>query len=83
MLTHVYKGLDMKNKLTVTVDRDLIPKAKAYAKLHGTSLSEIIEETFKKLSGRKGSSFSGKWRGKFTAVRKNEHRFIKLSEKYL
>jgi hypothetical protein len=58
----------MKNRLTVTVDRDLIPKSNDYAKLHGTSLSEIIEETFKKLSGRKGSSFSGKWRGKFTAA---------------
>ena len=73
----------MKNKLTVTVEKELIPKAKAYAKLHGISLSEIIEETFKKLSGRKGASFSDKWRGKFTVVRKNEHRFTKLSEKYL
>ena len=73
----------MKNKLTVTIERDLIPRAKAYAKLHETSLSEIIEETFKKLPGREGPSFSSKWRGKFTAARKNEHRFSKLSEKYL
>jgi hypothetical protein len=73
----------MKNKLTVTVEKDLIPKAKAYAKLHGISLSEIIEETFKKLSARKGVSFSDKWRGKFTVTRKNECRFKKLSEKYL
>lgn len=73
----------MKNKLTVTVDKDLIPKAKAYARLHGTSLSEIIEETFKRLSGRKGTSFSDRWRGKFTVARKNDHRFKKLSEKYL
>jgi len=73
----------MKNKLTVTIERDLIPKAKAYAKLHGTSLSEIIEETFKKLPRRKGASFSGRWRGKFTVVLKNEYRFRKLSEKYL
>ena len=73
----------MKNKLTVTVDKELIPKAKAYAKLHGTSLSEIIEETFKKLPSRKGASFSGRWRGKFAVVRKNEDRFNKLSEKYL
>ncbi|MFA6292084.1 MAG: DUF6364 family protein [Victivallales bacterium] len=73
----------MKNKLTVTVERELIPKAKAYAKQHGTSLSEIIEETFKKLSDRRGASFSDRWRGKFTVARKNEHRFKKLSEKYL
>ncbi len=73
----------MKNKLTVTVERDLIPKAKAYAKLHGTSLSEIIEDTFKRLPGNTGSSFSGRWRGKFTVVGKNEPRFKKLSEKYL
>jgi hypothetical protein len=73
----------MKNKLTVTVERELIPKAKAYAKQHGTSLSEIIEETFKRLSDRQRASFSDRWRGKFTVARKNEHRFKKLSEKYL
>ena len=81
--TYIRGALVMKNKLTVTVEKELIPKAKAYAKLHGISLSEIIEDTFKRLPGRKGPSFSSKWRGKFTVVRKNEHRFKKLSEKYL
>ncbi|HCE46245.1 MAG TPA: hypothetical protein DET40_22090 [Lentisphaeria bacterium] len=73
----------MKNKLTVAIDKDLIPKAKAYARMHGTSLSEIIEKTFRRLPGRKGASFSGRWRGKFTLVRKDEVRFRKLAEKYL
>jgi len=73
----------MKNKLTVAIDKDLIPRAKEYARSHGTSLSEIIEKTFRRLPGRKESSFSGRWRGKLTPVRKDEDRFKKLAEKYL
>ncbi|HBC87762.1 MAG TPA: hypothetical protein DCZ94_12475 [Lentisphaeria bacterium] len=73
----------MKNKLTVAIEKDLIPKAKSYARSHGTSLSEIIEKTFRSLPEGRGISFSGRWRGKFTAARKNEDRFKKLAEKYL
>ncbi len=73
----------MKNKLTVAIERDLIPKAKAYAKEHGTSLSEIIEKTFRKLPTGKEISFSRRWRGKFTAACKKEDRYKKLAEKYL
>jgi len=73
----------MKNKLTIAIEKELIPKAKTYARLHGTSLSGIIEDTFRKLPDAKTVSFSGTWKGRFTAVPKKGQRFKKLSEKYL
>jgi len=37
----------MDTKLTLTVDQNIIAKAKSYAKLHGRSLSDIIENYLK------------------------------------
>ena len=37
----------MKTKLTITVDRDLVPIAKRYAKSHNTSLSQLIEDNLR------------------------------------
>ncbi len=52
----------MKEKLTLTVNRAAIAKAKAYAKREGTSLSQLVEEQFNGLGEK---SFAEKWRGKF------------------
>lgn len=40
----------MRAKLTVTVEKDIIKKAKSYAKHTGRSLSELIENYLKKLT---------------------------------
>jgi len=40
----------MKNKLTISIDQEVITKAKEYAKNQGRSLSNIIEEYLKSLS---------------------------------
>jgi antitoxin component of RelBE/YafQ-DinJ toxin-antitoxin module len=42
----------MKTKLTVTIDRDLLPRAKRYARERGMSLSEIIEGSLRQLSSK-------------------------------
>lgn len=40
----------MPNKLTLSIEQDVIEKAKRYAKLQGRSLSNIIEEYLKSIS---------------------------------
>lgn len=40
----------MSTKLTLTIDKEVIETAKAYAKLKGQSLSEMVENYFKLLT---------------------------------
>jgi hypothetical protein len=42
----------MDTKLTLNVDKDLLLKAKAYAKEKGRSLSDLVENYFKTLVGK-------------------------------
>ena len=48
----------MKDKLTLTVERSAIARAKAYVKREGTSLSQIVEQLF---NGIGEKSFVDKW----------------------
>ncbi len=52
----------MKEKLTLTIDREAIKRAKAFAKKEKTSLSQLVEGQFNRLGGE---SFVEKWRGQF------------------
>lgn len=73
----------MKTKLTVTVDEKLIPRAKAYARAHGTSLSQLIEDALREATDIRERPFSERWRGKFVATPGDEPRRRALAEKYL
>ncbi|WP_373061035.1 DUF6364 family protein [Gemmatimonas sp.] len=76
----------MKIKLTVTIDRDLLPKAKRYARERGVSLSELIEANLRHVSRESdGPSFSSTWRGKFIARSGDgdDDRYRALAKKYL
>ncbi len=74
----------MKTKLTVTIDRDLLPKAKRYARARGTSLSEVIEANLRRLSsGDEMKSFASRWRGKFVLAARDDERYVALAKKYL
>lgn len=74
----------MKTKLTVTIDRDLLPRAKRYARSRGVSLSEIIENSLRRLSSSDETpSFSARWRGQFVPVERTDERFVALAKKYL
>lgn len=46
----------MNTKLTLSVDQDLIQKAKEYAKSRGTSISKMVEEYFLVLTSEKSSA---------------------------
>ncbi len=73
----------MKTKLTLTIDDELVPKAKRYARSRGLSLSQLIERTLSSLSSGDAASFSTRWRGKFTPARRADRRYRALAKKYL
>lgn len=73
----------MKSKLTLTIEEDLIPKAKQYAQAQGVSLSQLIENTLRDLEVDQHETFSSRWRGKFQKADVENTRFKALEEKYL
>ena len=73
----------MKQKLTITVDADLLPAAKRYARSRGVSLSSLVEHSLREIVGEDAMSFSERWRGKFRAAERDDPRYAALSKKYL
>jgi hypothetical protein len=75
---------EMKAKLTVTVEEELIPEAKRYAHSRGTSLSQLIEGSLREMMAGSRPSFSQRWRGQFRAAeREDDERYNALAKKYL
>ena len=72
----------MKTKLTVTVDRDLLPRAKRFAKEQGVSLSSLIEEALRDLTDSGRPSFVDRWRGTFVLADRDDERYRSLLDKY-
>ena len=60
----------MKSKLTITVDLELIPAAKRYARSKGVSLSTVIEQALREATGDTEPSFIEHWRERFVKSRK-------------
>ena len=74
----------MKQKLTITVDADLLPTAKRYARSRGVSLSSLVEQSLREMAGESTPSFASRWRGKFRAAkREGDPRYNALARKYL
>ena len=73
----------MKAKLTVTIDRDLIPKAKQVARSRGVSLSQLIEQSFRDFDTGGKPSFSRRWKGAFRPADRVSERYRRLAAKYL
>ena len=73
----------MKTKLTVTIDEELLPKAKDYARSRGVSLSQLIEGALRELSQSARPSFSERWRGRLRASKRRGERYRHLAGKYL
>ena len=72
----------MKRKLTITVDGELLPRAKRYARARGVSLSSLIEASLRKLAAEDTPSFASRWRGRFVAARRKDGRYEALSRKH-
>ncbi len=76
----------MKKKLTITVDVDVLPLAKRYAKSKGVSLSSLVEQALRDMAREEEPTFSEKWRGKFkymTDAEIESARYEFLARKYL
>ncbi|MBT6276586.1 MAG: hypothetical protein HOI95_20930 [Chromatiales bacterium] len=73
----------MKVKLTITVDEDLVPAAKNFARSRGVSLSQLIEDNLRSATAEERPSFSRRWRGKFKRSDRSDERYEQLSKKYL
>ena len=74
----------MKQKLTITVDAELLPVAKRYARSRGVSLSSLVEQSLREMAGESTPSFVSRWRGKFRAAeREGDPRYDGLARKYL
>ena len=74
----------MKQKLTITVDADLLPLAKRYARSRGVSLSSLVEQSLREVAGEHTPSFASRWRGKFQAAdQEDDPRYSALARKYL
>ena len=73
----------MKQKLTITVDSELVLKAKRYARSRGVSLSSLIEAELHELVSGEASSFASRWRGAFEPAEREDSRYEALGRKYL
>ena len=73
----------MKKKLTITVDAEVLPRAKRYARSRGVSLSSFIEQSLRELIGEDVPSFASRWRGRFEAADRDDPRYDALARKYL
>jgi post-segregation antitoxin (ccd killing protein) len=73
----------MKTKLTITVDREILPQAKRYARAQGVSLSSLIEHALREMAEPDRPSFASRWRGRFVPAEREDERYRALAEKYL
>ena len=73
----------MKQKLTITVDAELLPIAKRYARSRGVSLSSFIEQSLREVAGAYAPSFASRWRGKFRPAERDGPRYDAPAKKYL
>ena len=73
----------MKKKLTITVDAELIPRAKRYARSRRVSLSSLIEQSLREMAGEDTPSFASRWRGRFQPAQRDDVRYDILAKKFL
>ena len=72
----------MKQRLTITIHADLVPKAKRYARARGVSLSSLIEQSLRELVGEDAPSFADRWRGAFKPAERDDPRYDALAKKW-
>ena len=74
----------MKQKLTITVDAELLRVAIRYARSRGVSLSSLVEQSPREMVREDSPSFASRWRSKFRAAeREGEPRYDALASKHL
>lgn len=72
----------MKTKLNLTIDKDLIPRSKDFAKKKGKSVSQLIEDLLIEALEKEEISFTSKWAGELKASDSKDERTIYLKKRY-
>lgn len=73
----------MKTKLTLSVEKSLLPVARRCARQRGRSLSAMVEDYFRNMTREGEPTFSQKWSGRFRAANRNTPLYRALAKKYL
>ena len=73
----------MKKKLTITVDGELVSRAKRYARSRGVSLSSLIDVSLREIVAEDTPSFASRWRGRFEPVGRVDERYRASARKWL
>ena len=73
----------MKQKLTVTVDPEVLVAAKRHARSRGVSLSALIERALRDETIVGEPSFASRWKGRFRAASHDDPLYDALARKYL
>ena len=73
----------MKQKLTISVDAELLQITRHYARSRGVSLSSLVERALRQVAGDRAPSFATRWRGRFRVPGRDDPRYDALAKKYL
>ena len=73
----------MRAKLTLTVDEELVPKGRAYARSRGASLSRLVEDLLRQNVTRQSGTFTSRWRGRLKSAERQGPRYQELRERFL
>lgn len=76
--------MDTKNKvkLNLTINKNLVPKAKLYASKNGKSVSQLVEELLTQVLESKTIGFTNKWLGKLSVNEEQDTRINNLKRRY-
>ena len=73
----------MKTKLTLTIEKGLLPKAKRIARRNKVSLSQLVEKSLMEFIDTAAVSFTEKWKGRFKESSRDSDRYRYLAKRYL
>ncbi len=72
----------MKTKVTLTIERTLVPQAKDAAARRGASLSALVEDFLRGMIEDQTPPFGDRWRGAFQLAEGDDPRLDALKRKY-
>ena len=73
----------MKRKLTITVDSQLLARARQIARSRGVSLSSLIEMSLRRITAEDMPSFASRWRGRFKPAARDDDRYRAVARRHL
>lgn len=73
----------MKQRVTISMDAEVLSAARRDARSKGVSLSTFIERSLKDVVETESPTFASRWRGQFRPAERDEPRYDALSKKYL